>query len=148
MTTDWPQRFLDLAYHVATWSKDPSTKVGAVIVDAQNRIVSHGYNGPPRGTGDSVVKRDIRLLRTVHAEANAILFAGRDLANCTLYVTHHPCAHCAALIIQSGITDVVHPPTDAQFSMRWFDDMQQAQIMFREAGVSRSTIQPTMEMQE
>lgn len=146
--TTWPQRFLDMAHFVASWSKDPSTKVGAVIVDSRKRVVSIGFNGPPQGTDDSVVKRDIRLLRTVHAEANSILFAGRDLTDCTLYVTHHPCAHCAALIIQSGIKAVVHPPTDAQFTLRWHDDMQQAQVMFREAGVNRSTIQPTEGMQE
>lgn len=146
--SNWPSRFLTLAQHVASWSKDPSTQVGAVIVDAHNRVVSVGYNGPPRGTSDAVVKRDTRLLRTIHAEANAILFAGlagRPLTGCTLYVTHHPCAHCAALIIQSGITDVVHTPTESQFALRWFDDMMQAQAMFHEAGVSRSALSPSSE---
>ena len=106
---DWHKRFLTLAEHIAGWSKDPSTKVGAVIVDQQRRIVSTGYNGFPQGVVDNPqLPRERKLMRTLHAEANAILFAKRDLSGCTIYVTHHPCAHCAAMIIQAGIKRVVY----------------------------------------
>ena len=132
----WPQRFMELARLVASWSKDPSTKVGAVITDSNNRIVSVGYNGPPRLTADSsVVDRDEKLLRTLHAEENAILFGG-DVTGCTLYVTHPPCAHCAAVMIQAGIANVVWAePKDMEFSARWQHSHGVALRMLAEAGV-------------
>lgn len=137
----WQQRFIGLAQHVAGWSKDPSTKVGAVIVDNCNRIVSLGFNGPPAHTDDTkITTRDVKLMRTIHAEANAILFARRDLVGDTLYVTHHPCAHCAALIIQAGISFVYYPPISAAFIERWYADITQAKTMFDEAGVTYGTI--------
>lgn len=132
----WRDRFLGLAAHVATWSKDPSTRVGAVIADGRQRVVSVGFNGPPRGTDDSTVSdRDRKLLRTLHAEENAILFAQRDLAGCTIYVTHPPCAHCAALIVQAGIGRVVHAVAAQAFEGRWADQLDEARAMLAEAGV-------------
>jgi len=74
----WDSRFMDLARLVASWSKDPSTQVGAVIVDQDKRIVSTGFNGFPRCVNDSPVDREVKLLRTIHAEENALLFARRD----------------------------------------------------------------------
>src|SRR5690606_2424141 len=123
-------------------SKDPSSKVGAVLVDEDNRIVSVGYNGPPRGTDDDYAysRREFKLLRVLHAEENAILFAGRR--GCSIYVTHHPCAHCAAVIVQAGIKHVFHPTVDAAFLTRWQEHVMHAQMMFREAGVSREVIRP------
>lgn len=141
----WHHRFLNLAGHVAGWSHDPSTHVGAVIVDGDRRIVSLGYNGPPKNTSDvqALANRDTRLLRTIHAEENAILFARRDLAGCALYVTHHPCAHCAAVIIQSGLKQVYVAPSDGgQFEGRWHAQIREAGAMFREAGVTVSTVWP------
>lgn len=142
VTGHWHHRFIGLAQHHATWSRDPSTHVGAVIVDASRRIVSVGYNGPPRGTDDTLRDREQRLLRTIHAETNAILFARRDLAGCALYVTHHPCAHCAAVIIQSGLKQVCMPPVSAAFRERWYASVHEAAVMFREAGVTVSTVWP------
>lgn len=134
--TNWHERFLTLAEHIAGWSKDPSTKVGAVIVDQQRRIVSTGYNGFPQGAKDSpTMVRDRKLLRTLHAEANAILFAKRDLTGCTIYVTHHPCAHCAAMIIQAGITTVKFRITKFGPDDYWNASMYEAQLMMGEAGV-------------
>ena len=75
----WDRRFVDLARYVASWSKDPSTKTGAVIVDDYNRIVSVGYNGFPRGIRDDeerLSNRDVKLSLMVHCEINAIIFAG------------------------------------------------------------------------
>ena len=136
--TNWDESFLALAHHIAQWSKDPSTKVGAVIVRPNRTIASVGYNGFPRGVNDSDERyndRPTKYAMTVHAEANAILSAnGATLLGCTLYVTPlHPCSSCAALIIQSGITRVVaqrlHNPD------HWKDSFAHARAMFDEAGV-------------
>lgn len=135
----WDRRMLSLVGLVASWSKDPSTKVGAAIVDKQNRIVSLGFNGFPRAVSDStetLVDRDEKLRRTIHAEENAILFAGRPVMGCTIYVTHPPCARCAAKIIQSGITRVISNPPSFEFRTRWADDMHSALSMFAETHVS------------
>lgn len=132
----WDRRFLDMARLVASWSKDPSTQVGAVIVDGYRRVVSIGFNGPPVDTSDDPFPRDERLARTLHAEENAILFARRDLRGCTLYVTHPCCAHCAAVIVQSGIGVVVRPPSEAAFLNRWREQIRIANNLFAEAGVT------------
>lgn len=136
----WHQRFHALAATVATWSRDPSTQVGAVIVDPMRRVVSTGYNGPPRGTSDAPVERPIRLLRTIHAEQNAILFAKRDLSGCAIYVTHAPCASCAAHIIQSGLVSVHCPEPSPEFRDRWWLQLRVASEMFQEAGVTLATV--------
>lgn len=135
----WDRRFLGLANLVATWSKDPSTGVGAVIVDGKNRIVSMGFNGFPRAVKDDEAildNRDEKLRRTIHAEENALLFAGRSVEGCTIYVTHPPCAHCAAKLIQAGIVRVVSRPPWNSFLERWADDMRSASEMFAEAGMA------------
>lgn len=135
----WDYRFLDLADHVATWSKDPSTKVGAVIVDEKNRVISIGYNGVPRGVNEPVSgDREQKLLRTIHAEENALAFAYRDVEGCRMYVSFPPCAHCTAQIIQRGIKEVVYrsdAPGIAEFLNRWAGNLQEAGAMFEEAGI-------------
>lgn len=73
---------------------------------------------------------------TIHAETNAIMFASRPVAGCTIYVTHPPCAKCAAVIIQSGIARVVSRPPWNSFTDRWADDIKSANEMFIEAGVT------------
>jgi dCMP deaminase len=106
---DWDKRFLELAALVGGWSKDPSTKVGAVIVRPDRTIASLGYNGFPRGVDDTYKDREHKLLRTVHAEMNAILSAREPVNGYTLYVTPLcPCSNCAAAIIQSGIKRIVY----------------------------------------
>lgn len=133
----WDRRFIDMASLVATWSKDPSTKVGAVIVDSERRIVSTGYNGFPAGVLDDseqLCDRPSKLKCTLHAEENAILFARRDLRGCAVYVTHHPCASCAAKIVQVGIKKVFHVNHPAM-EKRWAEDIRLARIMFSETGV-------------
>lgn len=135
--TNWDQRFLAMAQLVATWSKDPSSKVGSVITDGK-RIVSLGFNGFPAGTDDDPSiynNRERKYRRVLHAEQNAFSFAKRDLAGCTIYITHPPCARCAAQIVQEGIKRVVFPPPSADFLTRWKDDMDEAMAMFREAQV-------------
>ena len=108
----WDKYFLDLARHASTASKDPSTQVGAVIVDDKNRVVSLGYNGFPRGVEDSVERymdKEFKYSCVVHAEENAILNATKeDLSGTTLYLYPlMPCSHCASRIIQKGIKEVI-----------------------------------------
>ena len=136
----WDKRFFDMAKLVASWSRDPSTQVGAVIVDDKNRIVSVGFNGAPRGVSDEqLADRDRKLRRTIHAEKNAILFANRSLEGCTIYITHPPCAQCAAVIIQSGIKEVMWPIASPEFLLRWELDYNEAVGMFIDAGVQFET---------
>ena len=132
----WHQRLLDLAQHISGWSKDPSTQVGAVIVDDNRRIVSTGYNGLPRGVEDSDQRyhdRTVKYEMIVHGEVNAILFAQQNLHNTTLYTwPFMPCSRCAGLVIQSGIRRVVAPHCD---NTRWVTSFELTQRMFHEAGV-------------
>lgn len=133
----WDARFLSLAQFISTWSKDPSTKVGAVIANG-NRIISIGFNGPAHGLiDDPNAPRELKLARTVHAEVNAILFAKQDLRDCTLYCTHPPCAACAALIIQSGITHTVEFSPNSIFWQRWREDIKLSDQILHEAGIKR-----------
>lgn len=137
----WDVRFMEMARLVASWSKDPSTKVGAVIADSKNRPVGHGFNGPPRGVADDPnIDRDTKLRRTIHAEKNAILFARSGLEGCTMYVTHHPCGPCAAFIVQAGITRVVVPAGESALGHRWAADICEAEWTFKQAGVRVDTV--------
>lgn len=131
----WDSKFIGLAEHISSWSKDPSTKVGSVITDENNRIVSVGYNGFPKGIEDDarLDDRSTKYELTVHGEINAILFAGRSLKGCTLYTwPFQPCARCATIVIQSGITRVVSPKNTSE---RWKDSFEMSTNMFAEAGV-------------
>jgi len=118
----WDRRFLDLAKHISTWSKDPSTKCGAVITDTKNRIVSLGYNGYPRGVDDSNYHdRNLKYEKVIHAETNAILFADwGKVYNSTLYVyPMPPCSRCMTNIIQSGIKRIVTIEISKRKAERW-----------------------------
>lgn len=135
----WDRRFLELAALASEWSKDPSTKVGAVIVRQDRSVASVGFNGFPRGCLDDpalYADREVKYERVVHAEMNAILAAGEAVRGYTLYVTLPPCQCCAAHIIQSGIARVVCLGIVIDgFSKRWGDSCKGALDMFAEAGV-------------
>lgn len=132
----WDRRFLDLAEHIAQWSKDPRTKVGAVIVDEKKRVVSVGYNGFPRGvddTPDRYEDRETKHLFVAHAERNALDNAPLMVDGCTLYVPLLPCNECAKSIIQKGITRVVtYTPDRDGTGFNW--DITKK--MFEESGVA------------
>jgi dCMP deaminase len=134
----WDIRFIQLAKHVASWSKDPSTQCGAVIVRPDKTIASVGFNGLPRGVEDSperLLDRDKKLHYIVHAEANAILTAHEQLKDYAIYVwPFQPCCHCAAAIIQSGISEVYCPIAPHAYA-RWSESFEIAANMFREANV-------------
>jgi len=133
---DWAK---GMAQHVAKLSKDPSTKVGAVIFDDKRRIVSAGYNGFARGVQDSDVRlhdRDTKLKLTLHAEKNAIAFATAPLNGATMFCTHPCCTQCAAMAVQVGIKHVCWPTPDKAFAIRWAEDIKLSMEMFNEAGVT------------
>lgn len=137
---NWDYRFFDLAAHVATWSKDPSTQVGAVIVNDDRQVLGLGYNGFPRGVEDHVHRyndRPTKLLFVAHAERNALDNA-TDVKGATLYSTLFPCTDCAKGIIQRGIKCVVTAePSPAQYERF---NCNISAIMFKEAGVELNLI--------
>lgn len=135
----WDLRFLDLAKFISSWSKDPSTKTGAVIIDSDNRIISVGYNGFPKGVDDSEERynnRELKYKIVVHCERNALLFANRNCKYCTLYTwPFMSCSVCASMVIQSGITRCVAPEIPDSLKERWREDTELSTQLFKEAGV-------------
>ena len=127
----WAGRFIELASLVASWSKDSSTKVGAVIADGK-RIVSVGFNGFPENVSDDleiIADRERKYRRVLHSEANAILFAKRDLSGCTLYCTHFPCCQCMSLALQAGIRTFVIPTQTKEYMDRWHESIKESFLM-------------------
>ena len=111
----WDEYFMGVAILSSKRSKDPSTQVGACIVNKDKKIVGIGYNGFPNGVDDDKFPWgkdgnyvDTKYPYVVHAEPNAMLNATSSLHNCTIYVTLFPCCECAKLIIQSGIKEIVY----------------------------------------
>lgn len=114
--------FLAIADAVAKKSKDPSTKVGCVIVDDLGRIVSTGRNGFVESAPDDEwydKGRPFKIANTLHAELNAVIFAKRDIRGCVAYVTHPTCCHCVSLLKQSGVSKVVFREVSEEFKERW-----------------------------
>lgn len=111
MLKNWNNRFINLAREVATWSKDPSKQVGAVIVDNDKHIIGIGFNGLPTGIKDDerILNKEWKLKRVIHAEVNAILNSITKPSYCTMYVTHMPCTHCASVIINARISKLIVP---------------------------------------
>lgn len=133
---DWA---MGMAHHLSLLSKDPSTKVGAVIFDDKRRLISGGYNGFPRGVDDRperLENRDVKYKMILHAEKNAIAFATAPLHGATLFCTHPCCTQCAAQVVQMGIAHVCWPTPSAEFAERWADDLILSAEMFKEAGVT------------
>jgi len=134
-------RFVYLAQHIASWSKDPSTKTGCVIVRPDSTVAAVGYNGFPRTIKDSpelLNNREEKYKRTIHCEMNAILSARERLDSYTLYTWPCPsCDRCAVHIIQSGIAKVVFPKLEEnnELNKRWASQFSLAETLFNEAGV-------------
>jgi dCMP deaminase len=150
MSDKWDVRFLRLARDVATWSKDRSTQVGAVIVAEDRTPGPYGYNGFPRGLDDELEARHQRPSKyrwTEHAERNAIYNAARigmALKGCTMYVTHISCVDCARAIVQVGIKKVVVDAGSLEepgFAERWSEDARITQEMLAEAGVELALVE-------
>ena len=140
----WHHRFMDVARLVSSWSKDLSTKTGAIVVGPDREIRATGYNGLVRGVNDDIPERMERPTKYdffEHAERNAVYNAcliGTSLKGCVMYATHEPCPDCARAIIQAGIKMVVtneiekRPDID---SGGWRDKLSFSEQMFHEAGV-------------
>ena len=145
MSLKWDIRFVNLAMHIANWSKDPSTKVGCVVVGEDREIRSTGFNGFPRGIEDDeerLLDREKKYPLICHAEENAIMHAARigiSLKGSTAYVTWPPCSRCARSLIQSGIKEIIYP-TPGEIPERWQEDFDISNAMISEAGVIVRTI--------
>jgi dCMP deaminase len=139
----WDRRFLALAEQVASWSKDPSTKIGAVLVDPDRRIVGTGYNGFPRGVEDTEERLNDRPLKyslVVHAEVNAIISAGDRALGGTLYVVPtlmvpNICPECAKIAVQAGIAEVVGWASNETVAERWQQFAASTKILLEEGYV-------------
>ncbi len=140
MSAKWDQRFLELAKHISGWSKDPSTKVGCVVVGEDREIRSTGFNGFPRGIKDDderLLNREQKYPLICHAEENAIMHAARiglSLKGCTAFVTWPPCTRCARSLIQAGVIEVVYP-NECEVPERWLEDFETSTQMMNEAGL-------------
>ena len=137
----WGDKYINLAKEISTWSKDPSTKVGAIVVGCDGQILSQGYNGFPRGINDSDERLNNRKRKyelVVHAEMNAIYNAsltGVSLKDSTLYVYGLPiCNECAKGIIQVGIKKVIALRPE-KYNIAWEESANNARNLFSEADV-------------
>lgn len=144
----WDRFFLGLAEYYSTMSKDPSTKVGAVIVDTKNRVVGMGYNGFPRGVSDTPERLNDRTWKyplVVHAEVNAIINAGHRTEGCRIYVTPtmmwpNACPDCAKALVQAGIVECIGWQNDNIDKTRWKEMQKFTKVLFDEGGVSYRSV--------
>jgi dCMP deaminase len=117
----WVKRFLSLAEEISTWSHDPSTKVGAVLVNCHGRITATGYNGLPVGFDDSkMTDREYKIPRVIHAELNCI--ANRNMSineDCYLFVTHPMCVECAKIVAAHSFIKGVAWKFNPEFAAKW-----------------------------
>lgn len=138
--TNWDKRFLELAKHISSWSKDPSRQIGAVAVSCDRQILSIGYNGFPRGINDDerLHDRETKYPLIVHAEMNAIYNAtlnGISLRDSILYVWGLPvCSDCARGVIQVGIGRVVMNNPNEHLG-HWHDHWDKTKAMFDEVAI-------------
>lgn len=137
----WGDRYIHLAKEISTWSKDPSTQVGAVVIGNNGEVLSQGYNGFPRGIKDTPQRLKVREKKynlVVHAEMNAIYNAslnGVSLKGSTLYVYGLPiCNECAKGVIQVGIDKVI-ATRPADYNKEWDESIKDAKALFKEAEV-------------
>jgi len=137
----WHNRYLELAQQVASWSKDPSSKIGAIAVGSKGQVLAQGYNGFPRGIEDNESRfenKDLKYKYVVHAEMNLIYNAsynGVSLDGSTVYVTGLPvCSECAKGLIQVGVQQVIMP-TQEDTPDKWVESFKLSKELFEEAGV-------------
>ena len=137
----WHNRYLELAQQIAFWSKDPSSKIGAIAVGSKGQVLAQGYNGFPRGIEDSEIRfenKELKYKYVVHAEMNLIYNAsynGVSLDGSTVYVTGLPvCSECAKGLIQVGVREVIMPIQE-DTPDKWVQSFKLSKELFEEAGV-------------
>lgn len=137
----WDVRFIELAQHFSSWSRDPSTKIGSVAVSKDRQILSIGYNGFPRGINDldeRLNDRPTKYSYVVHAEKNLIYNAclnGISLKDSILYVYGLPvCAECAKAVVQVGVKRVVCGFVE-ELNPRWIESTKLAEEIFKEVNL-------------
>tara|TARA_B110000881_G_C18495571_1_gene474061 strand:+ start:451 stop:900 length:450 start_codon:yes stop_codon:yes gene_type:complete len=139
MSIKWDTRFLELSESIATWSKDPSRGVGAVIVSPMKQVLATGYNGLPRGVEDHPerLERPVKYELIVHAEMNAIIQCARNgitPVGATMYSSFSPCIHCTLSIVQAGIARVVTRAI-AEGDAHWNESLEKSISMLKEVGI-------------
>ena len=142
---DWDDWYMKLATIVAAKSKDPSTKVGCVIVRRDNTIASVGYNGFPRDIEDTTERlndRPTKYALTIHAEMNAIIAARENLKGYKLYTTLLTCDRCFLHIIQAGIKHIVYPTPSAELEARWHESFEKVRQLADEADAFLQKLDP------
>lgn len=134
--------YLTLAHAVALKSKDPSTKVGCVMIDPERGdVLAQGYNGFPRNWPDETIAtmdRPEKYALTIHAEQNAIANAAARSAalnGCLAYITHHPCSDCTKLLIQAGISQVHFITPEPELRQRWIESFDLSKKMLSAVGI-------------
>jgi len=134
----WDLRFLNVAKEHAMWSKDPSTKTGAVIVRPDRTEASYGYNGFPKGMPDDTelyINRDEKYSRIIHCEMNALINARERLTSYTLYTwPFASCDRCVVHMIQAGISRFVFPSPSVDALSRWADSIARTKRYIVEVG--------------
>jgi len=137
--TKWDSRFLQMASLVATFSKDPSTKIGAVCADSKNRVLGVGYNGFSRNSKDDerLSVRETKYKLVIHAEHNCLMNCTSPTEGATVYVTLPPCLHCCGILDQHGISRVVFAQPSPDFNRRW--NMQETIEYLEELGIEVTT---------
>ncbi len=146
----WDEFFIGMCVYISQKSKDRSTKLGAVIVDQDNDILSMGWNGFPRGVDDGIEEwhgRPEKYMVTEHAERNAVFNAARvgtSLKGARMYLPFEPtpCTDCTRAVIQAGITEIVG--TDFKFTgkgKQWDENLAFSNKLLREAGVRQFTVE-------
>jgi dCMP deaminase len=139
MASKWDIRYLQLAHHVATWSKDPSTQTGAIIIRPNKSVLSVGFNGFPQCMPDNpewYADRNEKYSRIVHCEVNALLLSENSVRGGTLYTWPFACCdRCAVTMLQAGIIRFVYPSIPAHLVERWGEPLAKTTKYFAECGV-------------
>lgn len=147
MSYKWDLRFIDLSMAVSKWSKDPSTKVGAVIVRPNQSVASIGFNGFPSQMPDFPAlynDRDEKYSRIVHGEINALIFAREPVTGYTLYTyPFMPCERCCVQMIQAGIKRIVSLKPPKETLDRWAASFEKTKKYCQETGVELVELEPS-----
>lgn len=137
----WDLRYLGLSQLVASWSKDPSTKVGAVLVRPNNSVAATGFNGFPPGWCDEPAlyqDREYKYQHVVHAETNALNFYDQPTPGFTLYTSFPCCPNCVTYAARRGVTRIVQPPLPTlDRGPEWIREWQERQMEAAARAVAR-----------